>query len=163
MIGRERELDAFREGLARARLGRGTAFAVVGEPGIGKSRLIAEFADLATGPATAMVGRAVEDGEPVAFRPLVEALLMGLRGAPTPELAALGPFRPALGRLLPQCRDDDHRVEPSLTVLAEAVLRLLGVLAADGCAVLVLEDLHWADRETLDVVEFVADNLTDSP
>ena len=105
----------------------------------------------------------MEDGEPVAFRPLVEALLMGLRGAPTPELAALGPFRPALGRLLPQCRDDDHRVEPSLTVLAEAVLRLLGVLAADGCAVLVLEDLHWADRETLDVVEFVADNLTDSP
>ncbi|MDD7942024.1 AAA family ATPase [Actinomycetospora lutea] len=163
LIGRERELDAFRDALARARRGRGTALAVTGEPGIGKSRLIAEFAALATGPAPAMVGRAVEDGEPVAFRPLVEALLTGLRRAPSPELAALGPFRPALGWLLPQYRDDDDGPEPSLTVLAEAILRLLGFLAADGCAILVLEDLHWADRETLAVVEFVADNLTDSP
>ena len=163
LIGRERELDAFRAALTRARRGRGTAFAVTGEAGIGKSRLIAEFATLALGPAPAMVGRAVEDGEPVAFRPLVEALLMGIRGAPAPDFPALGAFRPALGRLLPQYRDDDHRLEPSLTVVAEAVLRLLRILGADGCAVLALEDLHWADRETLTVVEFLADNLTDSP
>lgn len=163
LIGRGRELDAFRAALARARGGRGTAFAITGEAGIGKSRLIAEFAALAPGPAPAMVGRAVEDGAPVAFRPLVEALLVGLRGAPAPELFGLGAFRPALGRLLPQYRDDDHGFEPSLTVVAEAVLRLLQILASDGCAVLALEDLHWADRETLAVVEFVADNLTDSP
>ena len=163
LIGRERELDAFRAALARARRGRGTAFAVTGEAGIGKSRLIAEFAAVAPGPAPVMVGRAVEDGEPVAFRPLVEALLMGLRGAPAPDFPALGAFRPALGRLLPQYRDDDRRLEPSLTVVAEAVLRLLRLLAADGCALLALEDLHWADGETLAVVEFVADNLTEFP
>src|SRR5690349_13389521 len=145
-----------------ARRGRGTTLAVVGEPGIGKSRLVNEVSVL--GPGTpVLVGRAVGDGQPVAFRPLVEALLAGLRAPGAVDRTALGPFGPVLGRLLPQFRDGPVAADDSPIVLAEAVLRLLQTLAGERCVVLALEDLHWADPESLGLVEYLADNIVNSP
>lgn len=60
--------------------------------------------------------------------------------------------------MIPRWRRPGDRPDDSVLVLAEAVLRLLGELAAPGL-LLVLEDLHWADPETLAVVEFLADNI----
>jgi hypothetical protein len=70
-------------------------------------------------------------------------------------------FRAALGRVVPQwdSRDDDV----SLVVLGEAVLRFCRVLGGREGAMLVLEDLHWADPETPGVVEYLADNLDAEP
>lgn len=54
---------------------------------------------------------------------------------------------------------DDPRVEDSVIALAEAVLRFLWVLAGNRGCLVVLEDVHWADPETLRIVEYLADNL----
>jgi hypothetical protein len=98
---------------------------------------------------------------PTPFRPFAEALVAAGRAGGLPDSAELDPFRPALGRLVPEWRPPPGTAaDESLVVLGEAVLRLLRVLAPDaGGLLLVLEDLHWADRETLALLEYLADNL----
>ena len=65
-----------------------------------------------------------------------------------------------LGRVIPGWRTADVP-DDSLVVLGEAVLRLLGVLAGSRGLVVVLEDMHWADLETLAVLEYLADNVAE--
>ena len=78
-----------------------------------------------------------------------------------PGSGELDPFRPALGRLVPQWRRPrDGTGDDSLVFLGEAVLQLLRVQSGDAGWLLVLEDLHWADRETLALLEYLADNLS---
>jgi hypothetical protein len=76
-----------------------------------------------------------------------------------PEWPRLTGFRPTLGRLIPEWRQPHSVADESLVFLGEAVLRLLRALSHDSGCLLVLEDLHWADRETLALLEYLADNL----
>jgi DNA-binding CsgD family transcriptional regulator/tetratricopeptide (TPR) repeat protein len=162
LVGRSAETAALSGVLAAARGGRGGTVVVVGPAGIGKSRLAREAAAAARSHGMpVLVGRAVEARDTTAFRPLTEALLAGLRRAPAPDLGGLEPFRPALGRLLPQWRRPGALVEESLAVLGEAVLRLLAALAGRTGLLVVLDDLQWADAETLGVLEYVADNVAE--
>ena len=97
---------------------------------------------------------------PTPFRPFAEALTSAARGSRLPASAELDPFRPVLGRLVPEWRPPQGTPgEESPVFLGEAVLRLLRVLSPQAGGVLVLEDLHWADRETLALLEYLADNL----
>lgn len=166
LVGRDREMVALRCGLADAHDGRGTGVAVLGAPGMGKTRLLRELAgDARAARIPMLVGRAVEAGASTAFRPLTEALLAGVRHNETAvgEVRELAPFRPALGRLLPSWRVAGVGVDESPVVLAEGVLRLLRLLAGGSGLVLAVEDLHWADPETLAVVEYLVDNLAEEP
>src|SRR5262249_40094758 len=105
-------------------------------------------------------GRAVAGGVPTPFRPFAEALASALRPGGAPDSAELDPFRPALGRLVPHLRDRPTATgTESLVFLGQAGRGLLRVLYPDRGCVLVLEDLHWADPETLALLEYVADNL----
>jgi len=161
LVGREREARQLRDALAAAEAGRGGTVLLAGEAGIGKSRLVRETAGDARARGLAVLtGRAVAGGVPVPFRPFAEALVSAGRAGGLPDSAELDPFRPALGRLVPEWRPPPGTAaDESLVVLGEAVLRLLRVLAPDGGCLLVLEDLHWADRETLALLEYLADNL----
>jgi DNA-binding CsgD family transcriptional regulator/tetratricopeptide (TPR) repeat protein len=83
-----------------------------------------------------------------------------LRPGGLPKGTDLGPFLPALGRLVPQMRPVPSATpEGSLVFLGEAVLRLLRLLSPDEGCLLVLDDLQWAESETLALVEYLADNL----
>ena len=137
---------------------------LTGEPGIGKSALLREAMRVAGGGEVRMLlGRAVAGSSPVPFRPLAEALLAALRHGPPPDAEDLVPFRPALARLIPHWRvAEDQSLDSSLVVLGEGVLRLLREICPEGC-VLVLDDLQWADPETLAVVEYLCDNLAGEP
>ena len=109
---------------------------------------------------TVLAGRAVAGGVPTPFRPFAEALTSAGRTGRLPGGEELGPFRPVLGRLVPEWRSARPAPgEESPVFLGEAVLRLLRALAPQAGCVLVLEDLHWADRETLALLEYLADNL----
>ncbi len=137
---------------------------LTGEPGVGKSRLVRECTTLVHDRGRLVLqGRAVESGGTTPYRPLAEALLSGLRTTGLPDSDTLEPFRPALGRLIPQWRSV---TEPGLDeppyMVGEAIIRLLRTVGSLGC-LLVLEDLHWADPETLGVVEYLADNLAAEP
>lgn len=142
----------------------GTVF-LVGEPGIGKSRLAAETGSIAFAAGVRVLrGRGSTIGPIVPFRPLTEALLRLFRSGPHPDDPVLGPYRHILGRLIPDLQQPGTAdAGDSLVVLGEAVLRLLTVAGrSDGC-LLVLEDLHHADAETLAIVEYLTDNLMDLP
>jgi DNA-binding CsgD family transcriptional regulator/tetratricopeptide (TPR) repeat protein len=170
-VGRIRELDALQSALANVRVGKGSATAILGSAGMGKTRLLRELSRQAVERGTQILqGRATQAGTSTAFRPLTEALLAGLRGDPTAVDTdpGLAPFRPALGRLVPLWRDgnapdSEAPLDESPVILAEGVLRLLGKLAGESGLVLALDDLHWADPETLAIVEYLADNVAAQP
>lgn len=165
VVGRDRELTHLDHALAEARAGRGGATFVTGEPGIGKSRLALEATGLAVAADLRVLrGRASGMGPAVPFRALSEALMSLLRGGNAPPVDTLGPYRPVLGRLVPDWQEaGDGAAGGSLVVLGEAVLRLISVLGRDRGCLVVLEDLHDADVETLAVVEYVVDNLDGLP
>ena len=159
MVGREAELGHLRE----AWTDRAPVVVVRGTAGIGKSRLVREFtAWVRAGGGTVMSGRCAATSAGVPLRAIREALLGAERSGirPRPDLA---PFLPALGALVPDWAPEAAAVEPNMVVIAEGVLRFLGGVAAGsaGPTVLVVEDVHWADPETLAVLDYVADGCAE--
>jgi DNA-binding CsgD family transcriptional regulator/tetratricopeptide (TPR) repeat protein len=152
LVGRAAELAVLRGRVDAAGRGRGGAVLLSGEAGIGKSRLVAEAAArAAAGGRAVLVGRSVEGGG--TFRAVAEALARPLRGLTDPA----PPLRAALARLVPGWADGPVDREPGIdqaVLLGEAVLALLA-RTGPGC-VLVLEDLHWADVDTLRLAGYLA-------
>ncbi|MEX5718928.1 ATP-binding protein [Geodermatophilus maliterrae] len=164
LVGRAAAVAAVRSAVTRAAEGGGGILLVVGEAGVGKSRLLTEAVRLARGHGLQVLcGRATESGG--AHRPLIEALLRG--GADDLDPGTVpAPYAAALGRLLPSWATGvvdgpEPSIDPVL-VLGEALVRVLEALVGGPC-LLVLEDLHWADADTLAVLEYLADRLGDRP
>ena len=168
LVGRRAETRALQAALAGALAGRGGCAVITGEAGIGKSRLIRELARMAAGRQVPVVtGRAVPAATSAPYRPVTEALLQLLRTRPLPDDPALAPWLTHLSALLPGLVADVRMARPgrdvdSPAVRGEAVLRLLRGLAPDGLVVC-LEDLHWADPDTVALVEYLADNAAGQP
>jgi len=153
MVGRTAELDRLRSLVADVPRTGGIAL-VVGEAGVGKSRLVREALAVARDTGIpVLTGRSVRGSD--AYRPLVEALAGALRDRPVPADEALRPYLPALASLIPDIPLGSG-VPPGRVVLGEAVLRLITALTGASGAVLVLEDLHWADPDTLEVLTYLA-------
>ena len=116
-----------------------------------------------------ITGRAVPGSGSTPYRPLTEALLQALRDRPLPADDGLLAWRPALRAIVPDpaapalagetAHDPDAAGPLSAAVRGEAVLQLLRRLAGTRGLMLVLEDLHWADPDTLAVLEYLGDNL----
>ncbi len=158
MVGRTEQLDGLRSALAAAAGGVPVTVVLGGEAGVGKTRLVTEFAaEAERGGALVVVGQCVNlGGDGLAYAPITGALrdLAGRLGADT-LLAAAGPGRAALGSLLPDLPGDDAQAGgTSQGRVFEAVTGLLEHVAADRPLVLVLEDLHWADRATRQLLGF---------
>ena len=158
MVGRDDELGRLLTLLDDAGAGRSVAALVSGDAGVGKSRLVSEVTRLAEGRGfTVLSGQCAELGDSVPYLPLADAL----RGAAqsTGVRDALG-SRPALSRLLPEGGDgqrtDEDRSGLARQQMFGAVLGLLTELAAVAPVLLVLEDLHWADASTRDLVTFLS-------
>jgi DNA-binding CsgD family transcriptional regulator len=152
-----------RSASAAARGGAGGLVFLTGEPGIGKSRLAREVADQARAQGMAVIaGRAVPGRASTPYRPLTEALLQALRNRGLPADGELAPWLPALRSIIPTAGGDSQG-DHSPAVRGEAVLRLLRRLAQPGSLVILLEDLHWADPDSLAVIEYLGDNLASEP
>ncbi|WP_166665532.1 ATP-binding protein [Kribbella caucasensis] len=158
LVGREIEVAVLRRAVDEARAGTGGVVLVTGEAGIGKSRLVREAALYAREAGlTVLSGRAVPQGG--AYRPLVDALLGQLRDATMSESPELRPFRSALSRLIPGWSGSEAATEPavdSVVVLGEGLVRLLRRVGGDAGCLVVLDDLHWADADSLALLEFLA-------
>ena len=166
LVGRDTEvseLHAAVEAVVEERHGR-TLF-LIGEAGVGKSRLAREALGMARRRRFSVLwGRATPSASQVAFRPLAEALLSQFRDAGPPDGPELEPFRPILARLVPEWRGNTgERADESIVLLAEAVVRVLRVLGRTHGCLLVLEDLHWADPDTMAILEYLTDNLVSEP
>jgi predicted ATPase len=157
-VGREAVLARLREAWGRVCAGKREAVFLAGEPGIGKTRAAAEFVNaLHTEGATVLFGRSDEDAL-LAFQPFVEALRHYVREMEAHELreqvTLAGPelaiLVPDLARRLPGLAEPLHGdAEGERYRLFEAVATLLTVASSAAPLVLVLDDLHWADKPSL--------------
>jgi DNA-binding CsgD family transcriptional regulator/tetratricopeptide (TPR) repeat protein len=163
-VGRLRELERLEEAMRQATAGRGGTILLAGDAGIGKTRLVSELAARARAAgAQPLVGRCIDlVGAEVPYLPVAEAVRPLLAREDVRTL--LGSAR-ELQRLLPKATLGEEHSRPrggpprSQLGLLEELLTLLDTAAAAAPVVLVLEDLHWADRSTLDLVAFLAHNL----
>ncbi len=165
LVGRQEELGRLDEVLTDAAGGHGRAAVLAGGAGIGKSRLARAAASNAEHAGMVVLrGRATQRTTPVAYRPFAEALCSAVRSGAALDAADLMPFRPILGRLIPEWRAAGHDPgDDSVVALAEGVLRFLRTAGERGGCLLILEDLQWADPETLTVIEYLVDNLDGEP
>lgn len=162
MFGRAAEQELLRHELARVRAGHGGFVLMTGPAGIGKSRLAGDLLDHAenAGIGTAL-GRATAAESAVPYRPLTQALLQTLRERGLPDDPSFAPWRTVLRPLLAE--PDDHDPAASgVVVRGEAVAQLLARTAKDG-AIIVIEDLHWADPDTVALLDHLADGVAALP
>ena len=141
------------------------ALVVVGEAGVGKTRL-AEYLDDAAARAGIRVvhGRALPDGLGGSLRPVAEMLLELTRECAAPEDTGLAPYVTVLASLVPHWRLPGWSApaEP-VVVMAEAVLRVLRWATGGAGVTVIWEDLHWADDATLAVIRYLVDHRTEVP
>jgi DNA-binding CsgD family transcriptional regulator len=170
-IGRGAELGALRDSLDRAREGSPMTALVGGEAGIGKSRLVAELGTIASqSGALVLEGGCISLGsdEGLPFAPIAEALRGLVRRVDRSWLQELiDPATGELARLVPELavgleHEDGPAAPPewAQTRLFQGFLTILARLGERGGLVLVLEDLHWADRSTRDLIAFVTRSLS---
>lgn len=148
LVGRQADLEALRRELAA--VGEtGRAVIVSGDAGMGKTRLLRDFADGLDG-AVLLRGACVDSGSGPAPLTAVTDLVRGLVDAVGADAvrAAAGPGADALGVLVPSLADAPGDTER----LADVVVELFSELARTHRLVLVIEDLHWADGTTTEIV-----------
>jgi DNA-binding SARP family transcriptional activator len=168
-VGRAAELTELVSRLEDALSGHGRLVLLVGEPGIGKSRLADEVIrrSRARG-ATVLTGRCWEAGGAPPYWPWVQSLRAYVREAdPSTLRAQLGAGAPYLVQLLPELRDRFADVAEPVSLesegdrfrLFDAVAEFLRNAAQDTPIVLILDDLHAADTPSLLLLQFVAREL----
>src|SRR4051812_47018544 len=168
LVGRRAELEAIDRALDALAAGQPGVVEITGEAGIGKSRLIAEASERAEGRhALALAGRASEFERDMPFGVFVDALddYLGtlnprrLESLGTDTQRELGVVFPALAdglggtAALPSERFRTHR----------AVRMLLDLLAVSAPLVLALDDLHWADDASLELLSHLLRKRSSAP
>src|SRR2546421_8053436 len=163
LVGRAAAFRQLVGSFQQARGGQPQAMLLVGEAGIGKTRLASEFVAWARAQgAEVLSGHAFEMGGRLPYQPLVEALRPRLEAENAPEDLLEDLWLAELSRLLPGLRvrypDLPAPTEDELTAklrLVEAVARLFDALAPRSPLVLLLDDLHWADQASLDLLRYL--------
>jgi class 3 adenylate cyclase/tetratricopeptide (TPR) repeat protein len=182
-VGRRAELELLQQALARVREGHGEAVALVGEAGIGKSRLVHEFRQSLGGePVTYLEARCLPYGTTVPFLPLVDMLRATCRVAESdsPEvitakvqrtLGTLGldtaEATPYLLRLLGVKEGTEPLEALTPETINARIFDLLSRMLLQGSrrrpVVLVFDDLHWVDQASATYLASVAENLPSAP
>jgi DNA-binding winged helix-turn-helix (wHTH) protein/tetratricopeptide (TPR) repeat protein len=174
LVGREREMAKLSAGLEDAASGRGSLFLISGEPGVGKTRLADEVAVAANAKGMALlVGHCSDHDEAVAYLPFVEILENFTdRGSNLDSLRrAVGEQGPELARLLPKLKNLLPELAPPLDLPPAQARRHLfncfcdfaARIACEQPALMILDDLHWADDSTLALLDHLTQRLSDLP
>ena len=164
LVGRAAEIDRLRELLDQAWHGHGHVVAVIGEAGVGKSRLLAEIAaEAVERGGRLLVGRCYEAEQILPFASWVDALRAGGLNADAQPVASLEPrYRMELARLVPELGRGDLDPGPApvdYRRLFESVAELVRRLALQQPLLLILEDLHWGDEMGLRLLTFLGRRL----
>jgi class 3 adenylate cyclase/tetratricopeptide (TPR) repeat protein len=181
LVGRVRELEALEAAFARARAGHGQVVFVVGEPGIGKSRLLYEFRGRSS-DADWREGHCLSFGRATAFHPLIDLLKrwVGIDERDADDVAVA-----KVERAVAAIGDDVRAAAPYLRYLLslgpadaaitaldprerrggifEALRRMILRAAEQRPQIVVIEDLHWLDRATEEFLAVLADSVPASP
>src|SRR5262245_38144511 len=165
LVGREAELGQLQEALQRAWAGRGQLVALLGEAGVGKSRLAIELGMEAGRKGGRIIsGGCYESEQILPFGPWIDALRAGHLAQDEEVLASIGPvWRAELARVLPEIAATSSEVAAGDSAqLFEAIARLVERMAAIQPVLWILEDLQWADEMSLRLLAFVGRRLARS-
>ncbi|GAA4547792.1 helix-turn-helix transcriptional regulator [Pseudonocardia xishanensis] len=159
LVGRVAERAALTAALDRARAGSGGAVLLAGDAGVGKSRLVGEVAAGAS-DALVLLGRCLDTaGSELPYLPFTE--VAGQLAAADPQVVER---YPGLLRLTTLGGEPERGGrELGQLQMFEALLSALGAAAARRPVLLVVEDLHWADRSSRDLLVFLLSRLADQP
>src|SRR5438132_7197458 len=163
LVGRAQAFAQLTGRYQQARQGQPQAVLLAGEAGIGKTRLAREFVAWARAQgAEVLSGQAFEMGGRLPYQPLIEAVRPRLQEENAPEDLLDNLWLVELSRILPELRvrysDLPAPTQDELAAkgrLFEAVARLVDALAQRGPLVLLLDDLHWVDGASLDLVRYL--------
>jgi DNA-binding CsgD family transcriptional regulator/tetratricopeptide (TPR) repeat protein len=168
-IGRDDQLAALRQVAVGVASGSGQTVLVAGEAGIGKSRLVREFAErLGREGWLVQQGNCFERDRLLPYAPFLDALHGLLTTLPTAEVErCIGPALPDLARLLPElglqpteaAGDPDQEKRRVFYALGGVLSRL----AATQPLLVVIEDLHWADEASLELLAVLARRIPHEP
>jgi DNA-binding SARP family transcriptional activator/tetratricopeptide (TPR) repeat protein len=163
LVGRREELVALREAYGRAVQERACRICLVlGEPGIGKTRLAGELTAALEREAAILVGHCVSYGKGATYLPLAEIVGEAERRQPLSELLATDEHAELIaGRLADLAGEAQADASGGETFWA--VRRLLETLASEQRVVVVFEDLHWAEPTLLDLIDYLASHVADAP
>ena len=172
IVGRTLQLAALEEALAAAHRGDPAAVLLGGETGVGKTRLVTEFAArVAAARGRALTGGCLELGAaglPFApFTAVLRQLVLDLGADRVRDMLA-GPTPTELGRLLPELgaaadQQDEAYQGEARARLFEQLLGLLAQLARIAPLALIIEDAHWADASSRELLTFLIANLPVAP
>jgi predicted ATPase len=165
-VGRVEELDLLVAALDDARRGRAVAVFISGETGVGKSRLLREFtADAERQGVAVLQGAAVDVTEDAPFWPVRGALRIFL-GDPRHDWAVklLKPWWDELEVILAAgLRGTAGSPAYSASTTLDMLVQVIATLSEHGPLILVIEDMHWADRSTRALLLYLMANLTGQP
>ena len=171
-VGRQREMGELRAALEEAVSGRGRLVMLVGEPGIGKTRTAQELASHAEGlGALVLWGRCYEEEGAPPYWPWLQSIRAYVQRADLEQLRSeMGPGAADIAEIVPEVREKlpDLEKPPSLEPeqarfrLFDSITSFWKNAAQSQPLMLVLDDLHWADRSSLLLLEFVAREIQSS-
>ena len=171
LVGREAEVSTLEDALLAACRGEGSVVVLTGDAGMGKTRLAAEVARRArTIRATVIEGACSEAELAMPYLPFLEGIGRYLAMADVERLGErLGPARRELAELFPQLggvavsqRPASDGTQAKLRFY-EAIVALLELAADENGLLLVLEDLHWADASTHELLDYLARRVSANP
>ena len=171
-IGREREMAELTTALDGALEGRGGLVMLAGEPGIGKTRLTEELTAIAKARgALVSWGACYEGGSAPPYWPWTQVIRSLLTEPSEAVMNALETRGAVIADIVPEIDDMLPDMQPAPEVdptqarfrLFDSVTSFLNEVAISQPVILVIDDLHWADRSTLELLEFVARDVATRP
>ena len=179
LVGREREVELLLDGFERAKAGKGQAFSIISEAGVGKSRLLYEFRKvIASEDVNFLEGKCLSFSKGVAYYPVIDILKstfniqegegdqkirekvkMGLKLMGTDEASAL----PYLLELLSVEDSGIDQIPMSPEARKDRIIQVINQIVVKGSQmkplILAVEDLHWLDRGSEDVIRSILESI----
>jgi DNA-binding SARP family transcriptional activator/tetratricopeptide (TPR) repeat protein len=163
LVGRQEEFGALVSEYQAARMGQTRVVSILGEPGIGKTRLAKEFLLWARAREADVLEGWASEGAGLPYGPLIEAIRPRIERERAPDDLLEDVWLSEFSRLLPELKvrypdlpsPTSGGGETAKGALFEAIARLVEALAFRTLVVLFLDDMEWADATTLEVLEYV--------